>query len=132
MDRPVTGPKAARVELAMAMLALGATLRETQAATGFALSFLYKLDAHRRRRGPNLTAAEQRNIERLLRRGKMTQRAIARRSKRALGTVNNVARRAELRSGRKRFKRLRRPVRCPKHGLIHLWPCVACEAGARG
>lgn len=129
---PVSVRRRPALALAIDMLARGETMRATRAATGVSLYSLYHLRAHIRFRGAALTPRERQNIERLLRQGKMTQRAIARRSNRALGTVNNVARRAELRSGRKRFKRLRRPVRCPKHGLIYLWPCVACEAGARG
>jgi hypothetical protein len=39
-----------------------------------------------------------------------------------------VARLREIASGRKRFRRLRKPVKCPKHGWIRLWPCVACSA----
>lgn len=121
-------PSRQAITRALAVLSGGATLRDARDATGLPVSFLYRLDAHRRRRGPNVSPAERRNIERQLAKGQLSQRAIARRVRRAASTVNRVARLAERRSGRRQFRRLRKPVRCPRHGWIRLWPCVACTA----
>lgn len=118
------------VEAALAVLSAGGTLHEARAASGLPVSFLFQLDAHRRRRGPPLSARERRKIERLLGRGRMSQRAIAREVRRAASTVNRVARLVELATGRKRFRRLKKPRRCQRHGWVRLWPCVACEAEA--
>lgn len=111
------------------MLAAGATLRAVMAATGISVYSLFLLGAHGRRRGPNLSPREKQNIERLLRTGRLSQRAIGRRVRRAASTVNRIARIAELRrTGGRRFRRLRRPAKCPRHGLVKFWPCVICAA----
>lgn len=44
----------------------------------------------------------------------------------------DVLRLAELECGEVEYRRTTRSQACPVHGLVNVWPCVACAATAMG
>ncbi|WP_145176800.1 hypothetical protein [Rubripirellula lacrimiformis] len=86
--------------------------------------------------GKHLTAAEKAEVNR--------QRIIDGRSIRQIAAAMGLPKSKIGRCVQSQFSRvvdtggthvsprnLRRPKRCPEHGLVRLWPCVACEGEKR-
>lgn len=86
-------------------------------------------------RGRHLSEAEKAKIRRMREVDGMSLRAIAREMGIGKSTVWVWAQRrleavADQGGVVVRPVRVRRPRRCPRHGLLTLWPCVACAAEA--
>lgn len=84
-------------------------------------------------RSRQLTDAEKKEITRLRELEGLPIRAIAIRTGIAKSTVGDVTRRRFLAVADQggtvaRPEMLKVPRRCPRHGLMRLWPCVACQA----
>lgn len=114
-----------------ALLAKGKTLDQAgrgirrSKSTAHRLAVQHGIAARRRRELPKRTDAQ---IRRRLRQARHTLRRIAA----LLGvSVKSVWRRSREqvdRAGDFRPRGIRTARRCPKHGLMKLWPCVACAA----
>jgi DNA-binding CsgD family transcriptional regulator len=115
-----------------ALLADRQTLAACAAALDVPLSTLHDMarrhDLPRRRR--SLPAATRRNLELLVRKGEKSITEIAHLLGLAKSTVSDERRRQLDRGFAFRPRKRRAPVRCPQHGLVHLWPCIACAAEA--
>lgn len=114
------------------LLARRETLATCSTELGVPLSTLHDMarrhDLPRRRR--SLPVEVRRNLELLVRQGDKSITEIALELQLAKSTVCDERRR-QLDSGLTfRPRKKREPVRCPKHGLVYLWPCIACTAEA--
>lgn len=83
--------------------------------------------------GRHLTDSEKREIRRLRELEGLPIRTIAGKVGRSKTVVGLVVRRRFLAvqdQGGKQIRPefLKVPRRCPRHGLVRLWPCVACQA----
>lgn len=111
-----------------ALLARGATLREaadqiTELAGQPLRAYRLAVKHNMRRRRRAITPAQQRTIDKELRKYRLTLRKIAARAKVALHTVQR--RKAKLDGPGPRPCRRRR---CPRGHLVVLWPCQLCRA----
>ncbi|TWU15978.1 helix-turn-helix domain-containing protein [Allorhodopirellula heiligendammensis] len=83
--------------------------------------------------GKHLTPEEKKEIKRLRELEGLPIRTIATRIGKSKSAVGNVTRRQFLKVQDQggtvaRPELLKAPKRCPRHGLMRLWPCVACLA----
>lgn len=83
--------------------------------------------------GKHLTPDEKKEIKRLREIEGLPIRTIAARIGKSKSAVGNVSRRQYLKVADQggtvaRPEMLKTPKRCPRHGLMRLWPCVACLA----
>ena len=89
------------------------------------------------KRGRHMDAERHREVMRLLETTNLSHREIARRvgcSQHAVSYRGRKLReRAKIRlltAGEFQPKKTSEPKVCPKHGRVHVWPCVACAAEA--
>lgn len=117
----------------------GMSVRQISSRTGVTWWRVYK---YARRHGialwtkrPPLTTGQQAEAARLVEVDGLTMAAAAQRIGASEMQVWRllVRRRDEAlaRAGEFRPKRLRQGRRCPRHGIVHVWPCVACHAVAQ-
>jgi hypothetical protein len=83
--------------------------------------------------GKHMTEAEKAEVKRLRELEGLPIRAIALRIGVSKTTVGNFSRRQFLKVQSQGGDEvapefLKVPKRCPRHGLVRLWPCVACAA----
>lgn len=83
--------------------------------------------------GKHMTDAERVEVKRLRELEGLPIRAIAIRTGLSKTTVGNYSRRQFLKIQNQGGNEvapefLKVPRRCPRHGLVRLWPCVACAA----
>lgn len=79
----------------------------------------------------NLTQEEKAKIRRLRESEGLSVRQIAQQMNRPTSTIGDWARKRFCEvadEGGEGPKILKEPRRCPRHGLVRLWPCVACLA----
>lgn len=119
-----------------ALLAQGKTLAQAGEKIGRKKSFVHKFAVrHRitRRRRKELSPRTDAAIRRRLREARHTLRRIAALCGVSVKSVWLRSRQELDRAGEFRPRGIRVARRCPRHGLVKLWPCVACAAeAARG
>lgn len=79
----------------------------------------------------NLTDEEKAEVQRLREIEGLPIRVVAQRMNRPHSTIGDWARKrfCQVRDeGGTGPQILKIPRRCPRHGLVRLWPCVACQA----
>lgn len=114
------------------LLARGKTLEQAGRQIKRSKSAVHRLAVRHRfgRRRRDLPPKTDAEIRRRLRAARHTLRRIAELSRVSFGSVSRRSRQMTDRGSTFRPKGIRVPRRCPRHGLIKIWPCVACVAEA--